>query len=88
MFFLKNMQRIKIDFLLLLEDKQQFKFGVVMTGHLSLFLACFFSHFQLVFIQNRGVLEQLLMVFRTFVMFSILSHVILVFLKHSNSRVF
>jgi len=28
------------------------------------------------------------MVFGTFVMFSILSHVILVFLKHSNSRVF
>jgi len=26
---------------LLLEGKQQFKFGVVMTGHLTLFLACF-----------------------------------------------
>jgi len=35
------MQRINYVFLLLLEDKQQFKFGVVMTGHLTLLLACF-----------------------------------------------
>jgi len=37
---------------------------------------------------NRRVLEQLHMVFGTFVMFSILSHVILVFPKHSNFRMF
>jgi len=35
------MQRIKYIFLSLLEDKQQSKFGVVMTGHLTLFLASF-----------------------------------------------
>jgi len=35
------MQRIKYVFLSLLEDKQRFKFGVVMNGHLTLFLACF-----------------------------------------------
>jgi len=35
------MQRINYVFLSLLEDKQQSKFGVVMTGHLMLFLACF-----------------------------------------------
>jgi len=35
------MQRIKIYFLSLLEDKQQFKFWVVMTYHLLLFLASF-----------------------------------------------
>jgi len=34
------MQRIKYVFISLLEDKQQFKFGVVKTGHLALFLAC------------------------------------------------
>jgi len=42
------MQRIKYIFLLLLEDKQQFKFWVVMTGHLTLYLAFFsviFSRF-------------------------------------------
>jgi len=35
------MQRIKYVFLSLLQYKQQFKFWVVMTGHLTLFLACF-----------------------------------------------
>jgi len=49
-----------------------------MTDQLALFLACF-SHFHLVLIQNRGVLEQLLMVFETFCNGFYLSHVILVF---------
>jgi len=40
--------RNKIFFISLLEDKQQFMFGVVMTGYLTLFLTCFsiiFSRF-------------------------------------------
>jgi len=46
--FPEKMQRIKYVFLSLLEDKQQFKFGVVMTCHHTSFLACFsviFSRF-------------------------------------------
>jgi len=42
------MQRINYVFLSLLEDKQQFKFEIVMTSHLTLFLAGFsviFSRF-------------------------------------------
>jgi len=35
------MQRINYVFLSLLEGKQQSKFGVVMAGHLTLFLAFF-----------------------------------------------
>jgi len=57
---MKKMQRI-IFFFLLPEDKQQFKFGVVMIG-LTLFLACFSIIFSRYFIQNRGVLEQLFMI--------------------------
>jgi len=30
---------------LLVEDKQQLNFGVVMTDHLTLFLACFLVNF-------------------------------------------
>jgi len=45
MFFLKKMQRINYVFLSLLEDKQQYKFGVVITGHLTLFLAYFLVGF-------------------------------------------
>jgi len=41
MFFLKKMQTINYVILSLLEDKQQSKFGVVMTGHLTLFVARF-----------------------------------------------
>ena len=42
------MDRINYVFLSLLEDKQQSKFGVVMTSHLTLFLGCFvtFSIFE------------------------------------------
>jgi len=39
------MQRIKYVYLSLLEDKLQSKFGVVMTSHLTLFLACFSAYF-------------------------------------------
>ena len=46
----------------------------LMTCHLTLFLACFS-----VITADRGVLEQLSMVFRIFVIFYILSHVILRF---------
>jgi len=49
MFFLKKIGRIKYVFLSLLENKQHFKFAVVLTGHLTLFLACFaviFSRFE------------------------------------------
>jgi hypothetical protein len=53
----------------------------VITGHPTLFLACFSSYFQLIFIQNRGLLEKLFIVFGTFVMSSILSHIIMVFDK-------
>jgi len=45
MFFLKKMQRINYVFLSLLGDKQQSKFGFLMTGHLTLFLACFAVYF-------------------------------------------
>jgi len=44
----EKIQRINYVFLSLLEDKQQSKFGVLLTGHLTLFLACFpvnFSRF-------------------------------------------
>jgi len=58
----------------------------VITDHHTLFLACFSCYFQLIFIQNRGLLEQLLMIFRTFVMFSILSHVIMVFGKAKHLK--
>jgi len=37
--FPEKMQRIKYIFLSLREGKQQFKFGVVITSHLSLFVA-------------------------------------------------
>lgn len=53
----------------------------LMTCHLTLFLAYFLSHFYLVLIQNRGVLEQLSMVFGTFCNVLYLSYVILVFLE-------
>jgi hypothetical protein len=43
--FSQKMQTINYVFLSLLEEKQQSKFGVVMTSHLTLFLACFFSLF-------------------------------------------
>jgi len=43
--FPEKMQRINYVFLSLLEDKQQSKFGVVITGHLTLFLACFSVYF-------------------------------------------
>jgi len=46
----------------LVEDKQQFKFGVVMTGHLTLFLACFSVYFNRFFQQTRGILDQLPMI--------------------------
>jgi len=39
------MQRINYVFLSLLKDKQQFKFGVVMTSHLTLFFASFLVGF-------------------------------------------
>jgi len=42
-------------------------------------LNMFLSHFYLVLLQNRGVLEQLSMVFGTFCKFFYLSHVIPVF---------
>jgi len=51
-------------------------------------LSIFFSHFYLVLIQDIGVLEKLYMVFKTFCNIFISSHVILVFPKHNNSRVF
>jgi len=51
-------------------------------------LSIFFSHFYLVLIQDRRVLEQLSMVFRTFYNIFISSHVILVFPKHNHSTVF
>jgi len=62
MFFLEKNAKNKICFLSLLEDKQQFMFGVVVAGHLTLFLACFSVIFSRFFIQNKGVLEQLLMI--------------------------
>jgi len=61
--FLEKMQKSKMFFfLLLLEDKQQFMFGVVMTDHLTLFLACFSVIFSRFYQQIRGVLEQLSMI--------------------------
>jgi len=39
---LKNMQSLRFLFCLLLENKQQFKFKVVTSGHLTLFSAFFF----------------------------------------------
>jgi len=39
--FPKKYAKIEIYILSLLEDKQKFKFRVVMTGHLTLFLAYF-----------------------------------------------
>jgi len=57
----KKNAKNKICFLSLFEDKQQFKFGVVMTCHLTLVLACFSVIFSRFFIKNRGLLEQLLM---------------------------
>jgi len=62
MFLMKKMLRIKFVFLSLLEDKQKFKFGVVMTCHLMLLLACFSVIFSGFYKQKRGVLEQLLMI--------------------------
>jgi hypothetical protein len=61
---------------------------VLMTYHLTLFLACFLVIFSRFYIQNRGVLEQLLMISGNLQCFLYLSHVILLFPKHSNSRVF
>jgi len=61
MLFLNKMQRIKYAFLSLLENKQQFKFGVVMTGHLTLFLASFSLIFSRFYKQKGIVLEQLSM---------------------------
>jgi len=49
----------------------------VMTGHLTLFLACFSVIFSRFYQQNGG-----------FVMFSIFESVILLFPKHSNFMVF
>jgi hypothetical protein len=43
--FPKKYAKIEIYILSLLEDKQQFKFWVVMTGHLTLFLAYFLVAF-------------------------------------------
>jgi len=51
-------------------------------------LSIFFSHFYSVLIQVGGVLKQLTMVFKTFYNILILSHVILIFPKPNNSRVF
>jgi len=51
-------------------------------------LSIFFSHFYLVLIQNKRVLEHLPMVFGTFCNVLYLSHVILVFPKHNSFRVF
>ena len=47
-------------FFSLLEGKQQFKFGVVMTGHLTLFLACFLVYFSRFYQQSREVLDNCL----------------------------
>jgi hypothetical protein len=44
-FFQKKMQIIIYVFLSLFEDNQQFKFVIVMTSHLTLFLAFFQSFF-------------------------------------------
>ena len=56
------MQRIIYVFLSLLEDKVLFKFGVVMTGHLTLFFARFSVIFSRFHQQNRGVLDKLPMI--------------------------
>jgi len=56
------MERIKYVFLSLLEEKQQFKFEVVMAGHLTLFLTYFSVNFSRFYQQNIGVLEQLPMI--------------------------
>jgi len=53
------MQRIIYIFFSLLEDKQQIKFRVVMSSHLTLFLACFLVIFSRFYQQNIGVLYQL-----------------------------
>jgi len=78
------MQRIKYVFLSLLEDKQQFKLGVVMTGHLTLLLACF----SVGFVAKRRSIRMIAYDFGIFVMFSIFESVILVFLKNFNFRGF
>jgi len=46
MFFIKKNAMNNLCFLSLHEYMQQFKFEVVMTDHLTLFLTCFFSHFK------------------------------------------
>jgi len=55
------MQRIKYVFLSLLDEKQKFKFGVLMTGHLTLFWACFSVIFSRFLQQKEWVLERLSM---------------------------
>ena len=67
------MQRIINVFLSLLEDKQQFKFRVVMIGHLTLFFACFSVNFSRFYQQNRGVLDQFPMISGHFYCFLYLS---------------
>jgi len=62
--FPEKMQRIKYVFLSLLEDKQQFKLGVVMKGYLTLFLACFSFIFSRFWRKKGGVLEQLPMILK------------------------
>jgi len=47
-----------------------------------------FRYFYLVFVQDRGVLEKLPMVFGTFCNVFISSHVLIVFSKSRNSRFF
>jgi len=56
------MKRINYVFLSLLEDKQESKFGVMMTGYLMLFLACILVNFSMFLQEKERVLEQLPMI--------------------------